>query len=243
MIIICIMGKSGTGKSTVIEALCKQNNIYHSVKSYTTRPIRDYDPNDINTHTFVNDAYWENNKDKALAVYHNKEKDYYSWTDENSFKEDKINLYAIDPKAYLELLKNPKMQNHHLFGIYLYIDEEVRMERLCGRGDEYSEEYHLDYDILNDTNKKIIFNITKHSKEQTQITMKGLIDLWRELSYYKIIHAIKCKKCGEIIYSTSRHDFKWCSCHTVAIDGGYDYCRVVGNTEDFESYEMVKRKI
>ena len=26
---------------------------------------------------------------------------------------------------------------------------------------------------------------------------------------------IKCKKCGDIIESTSVHDFKWCSCETI----------------------------
>ncbi len=37
----------------------------------------------------------------------------------------------------------------------------------------------------------------------------------------KIIrNRIKCKKCGEIIESTSRHDFKFCKCGAVAVDGG-----------------------
>lgn len=31
---------------------------------------------------------------------------------------------------------------------------------------------------------------------------------------------IKCKKCGCIIESTNVHDFKWCSCKSVAVDGG-----------------------
>ena len=36
---------------------------------------------------------------------------------------------------------------------------------------------------------------------------------------------IKCKKCGDIIESTSVHQFKWCSCGTVAVDGGHEYLR------------------
>ena len=43
---------------------------------------------------------------------------------------------------------------------------------------------------------------------------------------------IKCKKCGEIIESTSRHGFK--SCGAVAVDGGKDYLRRVGSKEDYE---------
>ena len=35
----------------------------------------------------------------------------------------------------------------------------------------------------------------------------------------------KCLLCGEIIESTYRHDFKWCSCRNVAVDGGLDYLK------------------
>ena len=45
---------------------------------------------------------------------------------------------------------------------------------------------------------------------------------------------IKCKKCGDIIESIDVHDFKWCSCGAVAVDGGREYLRRVGNKEDFE---------
>lgn len=45
---------------------------------------------------------------------------------------------------------------------------------------------------------------------------------------------IKCKKCGDIIESINVHDFKWCSCGAVAIDGGREYLRRIGNKEDFE---------
>ena len=45
---------------------------------------------------------------------------------------------------------------------------------------------------------------------------------------------IKCKKCEDIIESLDVHDFKWCSCGTVAVDGGREYLRRVGNKEDFE---------
>jgi len=34
------------------------------------------------------------------------------------------------------------------------------------------------------------------------------------------VAAIRCKNCGDLIYSRARHDFCWCSCGTVAIDGG-----------------------
>lgn len=36
---------------------------------------------------------------------------------------------------------------------------------------------------------------------------------------------IRCKKCGDIIESTYTHDFKWCKCHSVAVDGGTSYLK------------------
>lgn len=52
------------------------------------------------------------------------------------------------------------------------------------------------------------------------------------------VQAIKCKLCGETIYSRARHDFKWCSCHTIFIDGGFDYMRCGGEPENIESVEV-----
>lgn len=54
-----------------------------------------------------------------------------------------------------------------------------------------------------------------------------------------IIHnRIKCKRCGDIIESTHRHDFKWCSCGQCAVDGGHDYLKrsYTGESPE-ESYE------
>lgn len=49
------------------------------------------------------------------------------------------------------------------------------------------------------------------------------------------IHAIKCKLCGETIYSRAQHDFHWCSCHTIFIDGGFSYMRCGGQSENIEN--------
>ena len=45
---------------------------------------------------------------------------------------------------------------------------------------------------------------------------------------------IKCKKCGDIIWSKHRHDMAWCKCGSVAVDGGSDYVKISGNKEDWE---------
>ena len=44
---------------------------------------------------------------------------------------------------------------------------------------------------------------------------------------------IRCNKCGDELESTHRHDFKFCKCGAVAVDGGLDYLRRCGNREDY----------
>lgn len=53
------------------------------------------------------------------------------------------------------------------------------------------------------------------------------------------IQALKCKKCGDIIFSRSRHDFRYCSCGAIFVDGGFDYFRYGGDFADMESVKIL----
>ncbi len=50
-------------------------------------------------------------------------------------------------------------------------------------------------------------------------------------------NAIRCKHCGDVIESKSRHDFVWCSCESCFVDGGHDYLRRGFKTSPEEDYE------
>ena len=43
---------------------------------------------------------------------------------------------------------------------------------------------------------------------------------------------VRCVQCGDEPYSAHRHDFRHCNCGAVAVDGGMDYLRRIGNQED-----------
>ena len=45
---------------------------------------------------------------------------------------------------------------------------------------------------------------------------------------------IKCLRCGEIIESKETNDFVECSCGSVAVDGGKDYQKIIGNPKDYD---------
>lgn len=42
---------------------------------------------------------------------------------------------------------------------------------------------------------------------------------------------VLCKNCEDVVQSQHRHDFATCSCGNIAVDGGSDYCRMVGGGE------------
>lgn len=60
----------------------------------------------------------------------------------------------------------------------------------------------------------------------------------------KIIkNKIKCKHCGDVIESLNTHDFKFCLCGKVAVDGGKSYLKRSGNQNDWEElseYETIQ---
>lgn len=43
----------------------------------------------------------------------------------------------------------------------------------------------------------------------------------------------KCAKCGDTIESKHRHDFVYCECGAIAVDGGKDYLRRIGELTSF----------
>ena len=57
-----------------------------------------------------------------------------------------------------------------------------------------------------------------------------------------LVNKIQCKKCKDIIESKNVHDFKWCTCKSIAVDGGLEYLRRVGNLEDIIELSEFEKK-
>ena len=53
-----------------------------------------------------------------------------------------------------------------------------------------------------------------------------------------ISNEAECRLCGDQIFSGHRHDYKECKCGAIAIDGGLDYIRWVGNIENIIDRSM-----
>ena len=57
-----------------------------------------------------------------------------------------------------------------------------------------------------------------------------------------LVNKIQCIKCKDIIESKHIHDFKWCDCKSIAVDGGLEYLRRVGKLEDIIELSEFEKK-
>lgn len=58
------------------------------------------------------------------------------------------------------------------------------------------------------------------------------------------INRAKCRKCGDIVTSNNRHDYKSCKCKAIAVDGGSWYLKRVAqdlnNVIEMSEYYKLK---
>ena len=52
------------------------------------------------------------------------------------------------------------------------------------------------------------------------------------------VSVVQCKKCGDIIWSRTDHDYRSCTCESVSVDGGFSYTRIIGEEKDYKIFEL-----
>lgn len=130
--IVLLVGKSGTGKSTVEKILVEQYG-YKAVKSYTTRKPR-YDGED--THIFATDEDYEKMKDDICAFT---EFDGYKYWATNE-QVDKADVYIVDP-AGIKYFKNNYRGDKKIITVELLAQKSTRYKRMRERGDSIYKAY------------------------------------------------------------------------------------------------------
>lgn len=123
--LFCIVGKSGSGKSTIANTLVEEFDMTQ-VESYTTRPKRD---NELGGHTFINDMDTYKFKEDEIVAYGVYGGYKYFATKEQLNSSD---IYVVD-KQGLESMQNLYVgedANRIPIVIYLKTSFLVRLKRL-----------------------------------------------------------------------------------------------------------------
>ena len=53
-----------------------------------------------------------------------------------------------------------------------------------------------------------------------------------------IQNQVECLKCGDRPFSAHRHDYRECKCGAIAVDGGLEYLRRVGDLSSFKELSI-----
>lgn len=141
--ITLIVGRSGTGKSTLEEKLCRDYNL-KSIKSYSTRPKRS--PNE-DSHIFINPSDVDKYPNKIATTTING--NFYFATKEQL---DESQLYVIDPIGLYELSNNFPDLTFNL--IYLKLPKYKHKQYLKNRRKNSNETPELQAQRLESENQQ-----------------------------------------------------------------------------------------
>lgn len=128
-VVILLVGKTNSGKSSLIKKLCKRTGL-SALCSYTTRQKRSEEDND---HLFVDvEEYMRAKENGEIAIDGEIAGNYYYSTIEQLYESD---LYTINPEA-LDRLLAMDLPHIRFVTVYISCPDEVRQERAIRRGDD-----------------------------------------------------------------------------------------------------------
>lgn len=143
--LILVVGKSASGKSSLVERACKELSL-KAISSYTTRKPR-YEGEQ--GHTFVTDE--EYSELKNIIAENTFCGNKYCVTLEQ-IENPEYNLYVIDCKG-IEFLKQAYKGNRQMYTVQITCDEKIRVERLKHR---YSKICKDEIETLNKVIERLI---------------------------------------------------------------------------------------
>ena len=127
-LLICLIGTSGSGKSTIASRLERKFG-FTSVKSYTTRAIRTEDEGDINTHTFITSDRVKDFADDMVAYNKYNGAEYFVTREQLKTAD----LYVVDKAGLIQLYRN--YHDKDILSIYIDCDSSIVAQRMEQRGD------------------------------------------------------------------------------------------------------------
>lgn len=132
---IVIIGESASGKSTLQKMLIKDDSKYKKVVTYTTRPKRNGEIDNVDYH-FVSQSTFDKLVNADFFLEHAKYRGWCYGTAKEDCK-DKNSVAVLNPAG----LRALKRLDFETTSIYLYVDRRSRLIRILERGDNIDEAY------------------------------------------------------------------------------------------------------
>lgn len=132
---ICLLGKTASGKTTIRNELVKLG--YKPIITYTTRPMRDGEVQDVDYHFVTEDKFNQMIEDDMFAEYTSYITTSGVWY-YGSAKADYVDdaVIILNPFGFNKICDS-KLDN--VISIYLKVDDEIILDRLEKRGDNMFE--------------------------------------------------------------------------------------------------------
>lgn len=137
---IIIIGKTASGKDTVVKMLCEQH-ICKKIITYTTRPMRENEVDGITYHFISDEEFKQKINEGFFAEYKSYQSEFGEWfygtSEESILNSDDNSIIILTPQGYKDILS--KYPNLNYKSIYLYASNRTIRKRLIERGDNKDE--------------------------------------------------------------------------------------------------------
>ena len=146
---VIIMGKTSSGKDTVVNELISKHEFRKCI-TYTTRPMRDGEKQDITYHFITEDDFKQKIREDFFAEYKSYDTEfgiwYYGVALEDVENADDKTVIILTPDGYRDVIKKVKNKPK---SIYIYANNSTIKERLINRGDDPKEaQRRLEHDNI-----------------------------------------------------------------------------------------------
>ena len=136
---IVIIGKTCSGKDTIVNKLISLHT-YKRIVTYTNRPIRKGEKQDITYHYIPEEEFKQKIEDGFFAEYKSYDTEFGTWyygsALEDLEKADDKSVIIFTPDGYRDIVE--KLSNRPT-AIYIYANNATIKKRLLKRGDDKNE--------------------------------------------------------------------------------------------------------
>lgn len=187
--LIILIGKSLSGKTTLVNSVLESYPDLSKVISYTTRPQRSNEENLVDYY-FVDESYFNDKADRILSkrkYYPNVPKDQKdsdgSWSygiDQESFIKDKAQIVILDVEGAIEILRKISIAaRRKVCIVYLDVPSGILKGRAISRDTSLMNEQlrRLEVDEKDFENAYRIANFTLVGDQSIEVATRNLIEI------------------------------------------------------------------